>query len=273
MMQSLSKNKLPDVIALQEPYDRAKLPGYVTHSPPSDRTGRDIKMIVEEQTCNRKVRIVEWDNFRKKRDREKKEGAIQDIGAWCKKILADAEKATKEIEWTDWREKEAQGGEGAEAPRPNESGQPSGAPRPSQKSRCNEEQDRLQRAFREVEGHLEGTGLVCAPDKSEILLHRPRKPGRLPKHVAAARQTGVRVTTKEGGRIPTVSKIRVLGLWVEENGANSELVTRLQKKVAAATNLIRKRKDTQNHDDNDYLVRLFLASRSVPLVLGVVSMT
>ncbi|KAL1451262.1 hypothetical protein MTO96_043896 [Rhipicephalus appendiculatus] len=34
-----------------------------------------------------------------------------------------------------------------------------------------------------------------------------------------------------------------------------------------------KRKDTQNHDDNDYLVRLFLASRSVPLVLGVVSMT
>ncbi|KAL1463942.1 hypothetical protein MTO96_043116 [Rhipicephalus appendiculatus] len=150
--------------------------------------------IVEEQASNRKVRIVEWDKFRKTRDREKKEGPIEDIGAWCKEILADVEKANKEIEWTDWREKEAG-------------------------------------AVREVEGHLEGTGLVCAPNKSEILLHRPRKPGRLPKDVAAARQAGVHVTTKEGGRIPTVSKIRVLGLWLEENGANSELVTRLRKKT------------------------------------------
>ncbi|KAL1438138.1 hypothetical protein MTO96_048229 [Rhipicephalus appendiculatus] len=108
-MKALSKNKIPDVIALQEPYDHAKLPGYVTHSPLSDRTGRDIKMIVEEQASNRKVRIVEWDKFRKTRDREKKEGPIEDIGAWCKEILADVEKATKEIEWMDWREKEAGG--------------------------------------------------------------------------------------------------------------------------------------------------------------------
>ncbi|KAL1466205.1 hypothetical protein MTO96_042885, partial [Rhipicephalus appendiculatus] len=63
--------------------------------------------IVEEQASNRKVRIVEWDKFRKTWDREKKEGPIEDIGAWCKEILADVEKATKEIEWTDWREKEA----------------------------------------------------------------------------------------------------------------------------------------------------------------------
>lgn len=120
-------------------------------------------------------------------------------------------------------------------------------------------QDRLQRAVREVEKHLEGTGLVCAPNKSEILLHRPRKPGRPPRDVADARQTGVRVTTKEGGRIPTVSKIRVLGLWLEENGANSELVTRLQKKVAAATNLIRRvtnrRKGMREHN----VVRLIQA--------------
>ncbi|KAL1445259.1 hypothetical protein MTO96_045118 [Rhipicephalus appendiculatus] len=63
-----------------------------------------------------------------------------------------------------------------------------------------------------------------------------RKPGRLPKDVAAVRQTGIRVTTKEGGHVPMVSKMRVLGLWLEENGANSELVTWLQKKVAPATN-------------------------------------
>ncbi|KAL1432028.1 hypothetical protein MTO96_013698 [Rhipicephalus appendiculatus] len=68
-----------------------------------------VGRIVEEQASNRKVRIVEWDKFRKTRDREKKEGPIEDIGAWCKKILADVEKATKEIEWTDWKEKEAGG--------------------------------------------------------------------------------------------------------------------------------------------------------------------
>ncbi|KAL1482600.1 hypothetical protein MTO96_014118 [Rhipicephalus appendiculatus] len=72
-------------------------------------TTPDLSMIVKEQASNRKVRIVEWDKFGKTRDREKKEGAIQDIGAWCKEILADVEKATKEIEWMDWREKEAVG--------------------------------------------------------------------------------------------------------------------------------------------------------------------
>ncbi|KAH6941351.1 hypothetical protein HPB50_016734 [Hyalomma asiaticum] len=55
--------------------------------------------------------------------------------------------------------------------------------------------------------------------------------------VVDARRLGICVTTKEGTQIPTVSKIRVLGLWLEEDGANRELVTRLQKKVAAATHL------------------------------------
>ncbi|XP_049270663.1 high-affinity choline transporter 1 [Rhipicephalus sanguineus] len=35
----------------------------------------------------------------------------------------------------------------------------------------------------------------------------------------------------------------------------------------------RKHKDTHKDDDNDYLLRLFLANRSVPVALGVVSMT
>ncbi|KAL1468924.1 hypothetical protein MTO96_025140 [Rhipicephalus appendiculatus] len=55
----------------------------------------------------------------------------------------------------------------------------------------------------------------------------------------ASRRLGIHVTTKKGTRIPTVSKIRVLGLWFEENGADRELVAQLQKKVAAATHLVR----------------------------------
>ncbi|XP_075527118.1 uncharacterized protein LOC142559403 [Dermacentor variabilis] len=71
-----------------------------------------------------------------------------------------------------------------------------------------EMQDRLQRAVLEVERHLEDMGLVCSPDKLEILLHRPRKKGPLPQAVLDARRLGVRVKTREGTRIPTVSKLR-----------------------------------------------------------------
>ncbi|KAL1423534.1 hypothetical protein MTO96_020922 [Rhipicephalus appendiculatus] len=87
-------------VQLQQPW-RADVPLSVTNVPTIVNR--------EEQASNRQVRIVEWDKFRKTRDREKKEGPIEDIGAWCKEILADVEKATKEIEWTDWREKEAGG--------------------------------------------------------------------------------------------------------------------------------------------------------------------
>lgn len=43
-MKTLSKKKLPDVIALQEPFDRAQLPGYVTCGPPCECTGKDIRV-------------------------------------------------------------------------------------------------------------------------------------------------------------------------------------------------------------------------------------
>ncbi|KAH7953651.1 hypothetical protein HPB49_010880 [Dermacentor silvarum] len=57
----------------------------------------------EEDVC-RKARIVDWDRFRKNRERDKKEGPIKDISEWCRELLADVEKSTDEIEWTDWRQ-------------------------------------------------------------------------------------------------------------------------------------------------------------------------
>ncbi|KAH7933131.1 hypothetical protein HPB49_017785 [Dermacentor silvarum] len=57
----------------------------------------------EEDIC-RKARIVDWDRFRKNRERDKKEGPIEDISEWCRELLADVAKATDEIEWTDWRQ-------------------------------------------------------------------------------------------------------------------------------------------------------------------------
>ncbi|KAH7964545.1 hypothetical protein HPB51_027217 [Rhipicephalus microplus] len=45
-MKTLSKKKLPGVIALQEPYDHAKLPAYVTHCPFSESTGRSVTICI-----------------------------------------------------------------------------------------------------------------------------------------------------------------------------------------------------------------------------------
>ncbi|KAL3203225.1 hypothetical protein MRX96_042017 [Rhipicephalus microplus] len=42
-MKTLSKSKLPDVIALQEPFNRAQLPGYVACGSPCECTRKDIK--------------------------------------------------------------------------------------------------------------------------------------------------------------------------------------------------------------------------------------
>ncbi|KAL1471224.1 hypothetical protein MTO96_040037 [Rhipicephalus appendiculatus] len=96
-------------------------------------------------------------------------------------------------------------------------------------------QYRLQWAVREVERHIEDRGVTCCPVKSEVLLHRPRKKGPHPQALVDARRLGIHVSTREGTRIPKVPKIRVLGLWPAENGAESELVARLQKRPPPRT--------------------------------------
>ncbi|KAH6925199.1 hypothetical protein HPB50_001567 [Hyalomma asiaticum] len=317
-MKMLSKNKLPDVVALQEPYDRAQLPGYVTCGPSYECTGRNIREVDEESDVDHifieilpsrekrvtglfvlnvystpskrglrhtfddlfreamaraasapllicgdfnaphtqwgygadsakgkklarlvddfgwtvlnepasharigqgacrdtspdlsiwsgagavawsnsfedlgsdhtvlcvtvgedvclKARIVDWEQFRKNRQ-DNQEGPIEDNGEWCRGLLADVERVTKEFEWTDWRQEPPKEGDRSSA------------------------------------GGGDGG-------------------------VVDARRLGVCVTTREGTQIPTVSKIRVLGLWLQEDGANRDLVAGLQKKVAAATHL------------------------------------
>ncbi|XP_070377085.1 uncharacterized protein [Dermacentor albipictus] len=85
--------------------------GVVTWSNSFEDLGSDHRILCvtvgedknEEVVC-RKARIVDWDRFRKNREQDKKEGPIEDISEWCRVILADVEKATDEIEWTDWRQ-------------------------------------------------------------------------------------------------------------------------------------------------------------------------
>ncbi|KAH6942235.1 hypothetical protein HPB50_002028 [Hyalomma asiaticum] len=304
-MKRLSKNKLPDVIALQESYDRAQLPGYV--STPSKRgirhtfdalfreamakaastpllfcgdfnaprtqwgygadspkgkklarlgacrdTSPDLSIrsdagavawsnsfedlgsydrvlcvTLGEDDCEidvcLKARIVDWEQFRKNREQDKEEGPIEDIGEWCGETLTDVERVTKEIEWTDWRQE---------------------PPKEMAKLRHKYKDDPEAFAEEIVQTHL---------DRPEGRTHPgPRKKGPLPQGVVDARHLGVRITTRGGTQIPMVSKIRVLGLWLEEDGAHRELVARLQKKVAAAAHLVprvaNKRKGMKEHN-------------------------
>ncbi|KAL1441971.1 hypothetical protein MTO96_008119 [Rhipicephalus appendiculatus] len=84
-----------------------------------------------------------------------------------------------------------------------------------------EMQDRLLWAVREVERHLEDTELTRSPVKSGMLLHRPREKGPRPPGVVDARRLGIDVKTSDGTRIPTVPKIRVLGLWPAESAPSA----------------------------------------------------
>ncbi|KAL1427620.1 hypothetical protein MTO96_017317 [Rhipicephalus appendiculatus] len=85
-------------------------------------------------------------------------------------------------------------------------------------------------------------------------LRRSRVP-QIEEHAMPAERgtTEKEVGVRDGGDPNTDGvEIRVLGLWLEENGANRELVARLQKKVAAATHLVRrvakKRRGLKEHD-------------------------
>ncbi|KAH7943921.1 hypothetical protein HPB52_013129 [Rhipicephalus sanguineus] len=63
----------------------------------------------EVDVC-RKARVVDWDKFREIREREKQDGLIEDIGEWCRRLLADVKRATEEIELTDWRQQPSREG-------------------------------------------------------------------------------------------------------------------------------------------------------------------
>ncbi|KAH6945486.1 hypothetical protein HPB50_008725 [Hyalomma asiaticum] len=62
-----------------------------------------------------KSRIVDWEQFRKNRQQDKQEGPIEDIGEWCRGLLAGVERVTKEIEWTDWRQEPPKEGDRSSA--------------------------------------------------------------------------------------------------------------------------------------------------------------
>uniref|UniRef100_L7LX14 Putative tick transposon n=1 Tax=Rhipicephalus pulchellus TaxID=72859 RepID=L7LX14_RHIPC len=115
----------------------------------------------------------------------------------------------------------------------------------------------LQDAIEVVEEYLAGTGLRCSPKKSELLLYRPTLKGRPPKSFVKTRANEeIKLHTKDGGTIPIVKRIRVLGMLIESNGVNGETITKLTHKVTSAVRLLKRVTNRRGGLKEDSLIRL-----------------
>lgn len=99
----------------------------------------------------------------------------------------------------------------------------------------------LQTAVNAIEAQLNGTGLVCSPAKSELLVIMPKGAEQKRKNMdTRPERLTITITTAGDHVIPEAKKIRVLGLLIERNRVNGETVTKLTGKAAAAMRLIKR---------------------------------
>ncbi|XP_077531005.1 uncharacterized protein LOC144143064 [Haemaphysalis longicornis] len=79
-----------------------------------------------------------------------------------------------------------------------------------------------------IEDHLDGKGLRCSPQKSELLIVPP--PGKYRKREAED-SANIRIRTRDGAVIPRVDTLRVLGMYLEASRSNKTTVDRLVTKI------------------------------------------
>ncbi|XP_077557974.1 uncharacterized protein LOC144173402 [Haemaphysalis longicornis] len=115
-------------------------------------------------------------------------------------------------------------------------------------------EQQLQAAVTTIEQHLEGTGLVCSPAKSELFVFTPLRAGR--KRAPPRECDHIKIVTASGQRIPEVSKIRVLGLLLNKSGRNDETINKLTTKAMEAIRLIHRVSTRRAGMREDSLVRL-----------------
>ncbi|KAM7311104.1 hypothetical protein ISCGN_008012 [Ixodes scapularis] len=90
-------------------------------------------------------------------------------------------------------------------------------------------QGTLQRGIEIIEEALMGSGLECAPEKSELLVC----------YAGRCRWDEMRLIAG-GGPVPRVDALRVLGLFVQEKAGNSVMLRKIQGKVASALRMIQR---------------------------------
>ncbi|KAH9376002.1 hypothetical protein HPB48_010193 [Haemaphysalis longicornis] len=81
-------------------------------------------------------------------------------------------------------------------------------------------QDALQKAADAVQQYASVRGLQCSPEKSELIILR-RKPRGKPLE-----QTTIQIKL-QGSDIPVVPTIRILGLYIQQDGGGTLTIQRL----------------------------------------------
>lgn len=124
----------------------------------------------------------------------------------------------------------------------------------------------LQEAVQTVEKYLCNTGLTCSAEKSELLIYKPTRRGRKPANYNTLPRTSDVITIKTacGTVIPTLSKIRVLGLIIESNGHNGETIRKLETSVTQTVRLIKRianRHSGMKEGNTIRLVQAFVISK------------
>ncbi|XP_077548775.1 uncharacterized protein LOC144162169 [Haemaphysalis longicornis] len=115
-------------------------------------------------------------------------------------------------------------------------------------------ESKLQEALEAVEDQLRGSGLVCSPAKSELLVIPPKGARRNKQPTRDG--DNITVRTQGGHTIPQVSRIRVLGMLIERSRVNGETVSKLDAKTGAAMRLIRRVSSRRGGMKEERLVRL-----------------
>lgn len=112
-------------------------------------------------------------------------------------------------------------------------------------------EETLQMAIGEVEKYVNDRGLRCSPQKSEMLFYQPNR---------KSRSDPPRISLKaQGLDIPTVDRIRVLGLYIQNNGFNGETIKKLEICAQQTMRLIRRIANRRYGMKETNLIRLVQA--------------
>lgn len=91
-------------------------------------------------------------------------------------------------------------------------------------------EETLQTAALVVQDEVSKVGLTCSPEKSELFLIPPK---------GKTYHTPIRICV-QGREIPQVPTIRILGLYLQQDGKHTETIKRLKSTLTATTQLIRR---------------------------------
>ncbi|XP_072143714.1 uncharacterized protein [Dermacentor andersoni] len=87
--------------------------------------------------------------------------------------------------------------------------------------RCDAELEaRMQEAISVTEAHLTLMGLRCSSRKSELLIYHPTRPGHPSNDWRRHHTPCIELHDRDANRMPTVDKIRILGLIIQSNASN-----------------------------------------------------